>query len=65
MAFPPGEPLFAGKPFHRGLYAGADAIIGRGECPEGRFDVETPDIRLSALIHESSPWLAGYIDGRR
>ncbi len=63
--FPPGEPLFEDRPFHRGLFADADSLIGRGECPEGRFEIATEEARLTALIHKSQPWLAGFVDGRR
>ncbi len=65
VRFPPGESRFADRPFHRGLFAEVDALIGRGACPDGRFEVTAGDLRLTALIHDSSPWLAGYLDGKR
>ncbi len=64
VRFPAGKPIFSDRPFHRGLFAEVDAAIGRGECPEGRFEVTAGDVRLTALIHKSSPWLAGYLDGK-
>ncbi len=65
VRFPPGEVRFADRPFHRGVFAEVDSLIGRGACPDGRFEVTAGDVRLTALIHKGSPWLAGYLDGTR
>jgi pSer/pThr/pTyr-binding forkhead associated (FHA) protein len=63
VRFPPGEVIFRDRPFQRSLFADVDALIRDGHCPEGRFEVSAGDVRLTALIHDSAPFLAGSLDG--
>ncbi len=60
--FPPGAPVFTGRPFDDGLFAEVDELLKRGRCPTGWLDIETPDWRLTCLIHQSRPYLAGMVD---
>jgi hypothetical protein len=59
MRFPPGEPIFSGKQASPDLCAEVDGLLAQGYCPTGWLDIETPDSRLTCLIHQGRPYLAG------
>ena len=61
--FPPGEEILPSTPYVRELLAEVDSLLLRGECADGRFELQTPASRLVCLIHRSAPYLAGLIDG--
>lgn len=62
MRFPPGEPVFSGKQATTDLCAEVDELLAQGYCPSGWLDIETPDSRLTCLIHKGRPYLAGLTD---
>ena len=62
VRFPPGEPLLENSPFNLELLAEVDEILASQACPSGRLEIETPQVRLVALIAESRPRLLGLQD---
>ena len=62
MRFPPGEPIFISRPFNTPLLAELDRLFAKQVCQEGWFDVENDEQRLTCLIHQSKPYLAGLIE---
>ena len=63
VRFPPGEEILPATPYVRELLAEIDSLLLRGDCPDGRLELETPSSHLVCLIHRSAPYLAGLIDG--
>ncbi len=57
--FPPGETVLAPTPLGEGIFAEVDRLLAGGACPEGRLEIETAETRLTCLIHQSAPYLAG------
>lgn len=63
VRFPPGDTVFAGKPFGPNIFAEVDRLLKQGHCPDGRLEMEVEGLCLTCLIHRSVPHLAGLIDG--
>jgi hypothetical protein len=59
VRFPPGEPVFANRPFDDKLFAEVDDLLAKDYLEAGWLDIETPDARLTCLIHQKKPYLAG------
>ena len=62
VRFPPGEDLLPPTPYDRRLLGEVDAALLRGDCPDGRFELEAAGARLVCLIHRSAPYLAGLVE---
>jgi len=62
VRFPPGVPVLPEQPYQESLLAEVDRLLADGRCAEGWFDVTTPDARLTCLIHQSKPHLAGLVE---
>ncbi len=60
--FPPGRLVIKKQPFDPSLYQQVDKMMADGRCPDGRFEVENHELRLTCLIHKSSPHLAGWLE---
>jgi len=65
VRFPPGRPVMTGRRFEESLFAELDALLARNECPEGWVDLDLGDNRLTCLIHQSRPFLAGLVEPER
>jgi pSer/pThr/pTyr-binding forkhead associated (FHA) protein len=59
VRFPPGEIIFLGKQFDESIFAEIDKLLAAKRCAEGSFDIETPYARLTCLIHNGLPHVAG------
>ncbi len=57
--FPTGDVVIGPAPFSEGLFREVDRCLADGRCPEGRLELESAETRLTCLIHESAPFLAG------
>ncbi len=57
--FPAGDVVLGPVPFDEGLFGAVDRCLAAGDCPQGRLDLETAETRLTCLIHDSAPFLAG------
>lgn len=60
--FPPGTPVFTGRPYDDNLRATVDGFARRGFCTSGWLEIENADSRLYCLFHQSRPYLAGMVD---
>ena len=60
--FPVDDTVLGPKPFHEGIFEEIDRLLTAGNCVHGRFEVETAETRLTCLIHQSSPFLAGLLE---
>jgi len=65
VRFPQGEAVMTGRPFDESVFGEVDRLLGQGQCPEGWLDFERGDTRLTCLIHESRPFLAGLTEPER
>ncbi len=63
VAFPPGEVVFRAAELDERTFLEVDRVLLLGACPEGRLELETDETRLMALIHKSSPYVAGLQEG--
>jgi hypothetical protein len=54
-----------GRPFEETLFSELDGLLLRGMCPDGWLDLEVADTRLTCLIHQSRPFLAGLAEPGR
>ncbi len=59
VRFPPGALLLPALPFATEILADVDRLVASGRCPEGRFEIETAESRLTCLIHRGRTLLAG------
>jgi FHA domain len=59
VRFPVGDTVLAPTPLRESLFAEVDRLLAADRCSEGRFEVEAGDTRLTCLIHQSAPYLAG------
>lgn len=59
VRFPVGETVLEPTPFRESLFAELDRLLAEGRCSEGRFEVEAGDTRLTCLVHQSAPYVAG------
>ncbi len=59
VRFPPGAVLIPALPFSSRIYADVDRLVASGRCSEGRFEIETAEVRLTCLIHRGRTLLAG------
>ncbi len=57
--FPAGEVVLGPVPFDEGLFGAVDRCLAEGSCPHGRLELEAAETRLTCLIHDSAPFLAG------
>ncbi len=57
--FPAGEVVLGPMPFDEGLFGAVDRCLAEGGCPQGRLELEAAETRLTCLIHDSAPFLAG------
>ncbi len=62
VKFPPGEPVFDGRPFDESIFAEVDSLLAQEYCSDGWLEIETPDSRLVCLIHRYKPFLAGLVE---
>lgn len=60
--FPPGEVVLPPTPFQECVFSEIDRLLAAGHCSEGRFEVEAAETRLTCLIHQSAPYLAGLLE---
>jgi pSer/pThr/pTyr-binding forkhead associated (FHA) protein len=60
--FPPGEVVLPSRPFELEVFGEVDDLLTAGACPEGRLEIETPELRLTCLIRDSKPFLAGLLE---
>lgn len=65
VRFPPGETILRPVAFQDAALSLVDDRLAIGDCSEGRFEIETPESRLTCLIHRSAPYLAGLEEERR
>jgi hypothetical protein len=54
-----------GRPFEEALFLEIDQLLQAGQCPSGWLDLEQGDTRLTCLIHNSRPFLAGLVEPER
>lgn len=57
--FPAGEMVLGPMPLDEGLFGAVDRCLASGACPHGRLELEAAETRLTCLIHDSAPFLAG------
>ncbi len=57
--FPTGDVVLGPMPFTEDLFREVDRCLAAGDCPHGRLELETAETRLTCLIHDSAPFLAG------
>lgn len=60
--FPAEEIVLGPMPFDEELFVEVDRLLALGRCPAGRLEVETSDTRLTCLIHQSAPFIAGLLE---
>jgi hypothetical protein len=65
VCFPPGEPVFTERACNENLFTKVDALLDQGYCASGWLEFESPDTRLTCLIHQGKPYLAGLIERNR
>ena len=63
VVFPPGETVFEAASLGPSTLQDIDRVLFSGRCKEGRLELETRESRLTALIHKSTPYLAGLQEG--
>ncbi len=57
--FPTGDVVLGPVPFREDLFREVDQCLADGRCPQGRLELESAETRLTCLIHDSAPFLAG------
>ncbi len=57
--FPTGDVVLGPMPFREDLFREVDRCLAAGGCPQGRLELESGETRLTCLIHDSVPFLAG------
>lgn len=62
VRFPPGEPVFTGRPFTPDILAEVDARLTGGGLQEGWLEIESHEARLVCLFHQARSYLAGLTD---
>lgn len=62
-AFPPGDEVIRHQVFDLQALHEVDLRLGAGECPSGRLELENAEARLTCLIHDSKPHVAGLLEG--
>ena len=62
--FPPGEEVHAIERFSERHLAEMDDLLAE-RCPEGRLEIDAPEVRLICLIHGGRPFRAGLVESGR
>lgn len=62
-AFPSGDPILAGAKFSESVLVEVDAALAAGRCDAGRLEIERHDARLTCLVRQGRPFLAGLLEG--
>ncbi len=57
--FPAGDVVLGPMPFDENIFEAVDRCLAAGDCPHGRLELEAAETRLTCLIHDSAPFLAG------
>ncbi len=57
--FPTGDVVLGPMPYSEDLFREVDRCLAGGRCSEGRLELESAETRLTCLIHDSAPFLAG------
>ncbi len=63
VRFPSGQQLLPKLPFREEVFETVAELIDAGQCQDGRFEIETPERRLSCLIHRGQLYQAGLLEG--